>query len=311
MSESRKLSRLDLNLLLALDALLTDRSVTRAADRLGVSQPAMSASLARIRRQFEDPILIRRGNGFDVSPLAARLAPHAAIALDAARRVFESQADWSPAESTREFSFYSSDFGMRTIGPVVSRLVEESAPGVRLRLSLLSPAIVDEAKMRLRTIDGMILPHGFLEGLSHTDLWHDDWVVLADEANEVIAEGMALDALRECRWVYSYQSKQAFTLATRQLQNLGIEPDVAAVVESFLAIPDFLIGTRRIALVQRRVAERAIRSGGLRMVKAPFEPSPVLTALWWHPLFDADPEHRWIRETFARAGAKVESATSL
>ena len=104
MADHPLLSRLDLNLLVALDALLTERSVTRAAERLHLSQPALSASLARLRNHFNDPILARRGNAYELTPLALRLTEHTTIALDAARRVFESQATWTPHESTREFS---------------------------------------------------------------------------------------------------------------------------------------------------------------------------------------------------------------
>src|SRR6478752_7841326 len=108
-SDQPLLSRLDLNLLVALDALLTERSVTRAAERLHLSQPALSASLARLRNHFNDPILARRGNAYELTPLALRLSEHTTIALDAARRVFESQATWSPRDSTREFSIYGSE----------------------------------------------------------------------------------------------------------------------------------------------------------------------------------------------------------
>ena len=122
MADHPLLSRLDLNLLVALDALLTERSVTRAAERLHLSQPALSASLARLRNHFNDPILARRGNAYELTPLALRLTEHTTIALDAARRVFESQATWTPHESTREFSIYGSDYGFATIGAAVSRV---------------------------------------------------------------------------------------------------------------------------------------------------------------------------------------------
>ena len=116
MSDQAPLSRLDLNLLVSLDALLTERSVTRAAERLHLSQPALSASLARLRTHFNDPILARTGNTYELTPLASRLSEHTAAALDAARRVFESQAEWDPSQSTREFAIYGSDYSLATTG---------------------------------------------------------------------------------------------------------------------------------------------------------------------------------------------------
>jgi hypothetical protein len=87
-TDNSPLSRLDLNLLISLDALLTERSVTRAAERLHLSQPALSASLSRLRTHFGDPILARRGNTYELTPFAVRLTEHTTTALDAARRVF-------------------------------------------------------------------------------------------------------------------------------------------------------------------------------------------------------------------------------
>ena len=163
MSDQPLLSRLDLNLLVALDALLTERSVTRAAERLHLSQPALSASLARLRTHFNDPILARRGNNYELTPLALRLTEHTTTALEAARRVFESQATWSPRDSTREFSVYGSDYGFATIGTAVSKLAAERAPGVRFRFMLHNPSIVDERldapARRRRDGDPPRLPH--------------------------------------------------------------------------------------------------------------------------------------------------------
>ena len=104
MTDHALLSRLDLNLLVSLDALLTERSVTRAAERLHLSQPALSASLARLRTHFNDPILARRGNTYELTPFALRLAEHTTTALDAARRVFESQATLGARPSRRASS---------------------------------------------------------------------------------------------------------------------------------------------------------------------------------------------------------------
>src|SRR4051812_45699961 len=130
---SAPLSRLDLNLLVALDALLSERSVTRAAEHLHLSQPALSASLARLRVHFGDELLSRHGNSYTLTPLASRLAEYTPVALDAARRVFESQAEWDPSQSTREFTLYASDYGLATLGRAVVDLAGQRAPGVRFR----------------------------------------------------------------------------------------------------------------------------------------------------------------------------------
>jgi DNA-binding transcriptional LysR family regulator len=178
-SDQPRLSRLDLNLLVSLDALLTERSVTRAAERLHLSQPALSASLARLRAHFNDPILARTGNTYELTPLASRLSEHTAAALDAARRVFESQAEWDPGESNREFAIYGSDYSVSTTGRRVSEIAAERAPGVRFRFMMHNPQIIEDAVNRLRGADALLMPHGFLTDLPFTDLWTDDWVIIA------------------------------------------------------------------------------------------------------------------------------------
>ncbi|HEY8591218.1 MAG TPA: LysR family transcriptional regulator [Naasia sp.] len=308
MTDSPLLSRLDLNLLVALDALLTEKSVTRAAERLHLSQPALSASLARLRTHFNDPVLARRGNTYELTPLALRLAEHTTTALDAARRVFESQASWTPHESTREFTVYGSDYGFATIGPILSQLAAEKAPGVRFRFILHSPPVVEDAANRLRSVDAMVIPHGYLTDLPYKDLWRDRWVILASSGNPGVGESITMDDLATSPWVFTYQSRSAFTSAARQLQQLGIEPHVEAVVESFLALPHFIAGSNRLGLIQSGLAGTAERLGGVRVLEPPFDATPILNALWWHPVHNRDPEHAWMRTLFEQA-ARIAGST--
>ena len=308
MSDQPLLSRLDLNLLVALDALLTEQSVTRAAERLHLSQPALSASLARLRTHFNDPILARRGNTYELTPLAFRLIEHTTTALEAARRVFESQATWNPRDSTREFSVYGSDYGFATIGTAVSRLAAERAPGVRFRFMLHNPSIVDEVSTRLRAVDGMLIPHGYLTDLPYVDLWRDGWVIVASESNEAIGDEITMEQLGAMPWVFTFQSRTAFTSAARQLQQLGIEPRVEVVVESFLSLPHFISGTNRLGLLQAGLAPLAAQQvPGIRILSAPFDATPIVNALWWHPVHNRDPEHAWMRGLFEEAARIVDT----
>lgn len=305
MSDQPLLSRLDLNLLVALDALLTECSVTRAAERLHLSQPALSASLARLRTHFNDPILARRGNSYELTPLAERLRDHTTTALEATRRVFESQATWNPRDSTREFSLYGSDYAFATIGRLVSRLATDAAPGVRLRFMLHSPAVVDDAAAKLRSADGMLIPHGHLTDLPYLDLWRDGWVVVASSTDDQLGDELTMDDLGRHPWVFTFQTRTAFTSAARQLQLMGVEPQVEAVVESFLALPHFIAGTNRLGLLQAGLAQHAQRLGGIRVLTLPFDATPVVNALWWHPVHTRDPEHAWLRGIFEEAAHLV------
>lgn len=304
---TKPLSRLDLNLLVALDALLSERSVTRAAERLGLSQPALSASLSRLRIHFEDPILVREGNSYTLSPLAIRLVDQTAVALESARRVFAAHAEWDASDSTREFVVYGSDYSFVAIGRHVSALAAERAPGVRFRFNLHYPQFVQDAAHALRTVDGILIPHGPVEGMRYVDLFSDGWVGVAATDNPLVGDEITMEVAAQSQWVFTYQSQLAFTSAGRQLQELGVEPKVQTVVEGFLAMPAFIAGTRRLGLIQARLAPFAANHGGVKIVSLPFEATPLHEALWWHPVHDRDPEHLWMRSLFAEAGLAISA----
>ncbi len=296
------MARLELNLLVALDALLTERSVTKAAEKLRLSQPALSASLARLRVHFDDPLLTRDGNTYRLTPLAARLAEQTAIALDAARKVFANEATFDATTSTREFTVYGSDYAFATVGAAVANGVRETAPGIRFRFVHHTPAIVEDPMQSLRTVDGMLLPHGFATDLPCLDVYEDDWVCLVATDNHLVGDALTMEHLRDLPWVFTYQSRSAFTPAGRQLQMIGIEPHIDVVVEGFLALPFFLVGTDRVGLVQRKVADRLAASGDVRVLAPPFDVVRLAGALWWHPMHTEDPSHAWMREQFVRFG---------
>ncbi|MGP3534127.1 LysR family transcriptional regulator [Microbacterium sp. RD1] len=296
------LSRLDLNLLTPLDAILTERSVSRAAQRLQLSQPSLSAALARLRTHFGDPLLVRRGNLYDLSPLARKLADQVSATLESARRIFEEQGEWDPTTATREFSVYMSDYALCTIAPIVSRIASVDAPGVRFRFLLQGSSIIDEADERLRSVDALIAPHGMIADLPHTALWRDEWVVIADAGNAAARRGLTTDDLATSPWVHTFQTPTASTPALRQLQYLGIEQHVEATVESFQAVPLFVRGTARLGLLQRGLLSSLPSLDGLLAVESPVALAPVVPALWWHPSHHGDPGHAWMRAIFARAG---------
>ncbi|WP_336853503.1 LysR family transcriptional regulator [Sinomonas albida] len=303
--------RPELNLLVALDALLAEKSVTKAAEKMGLTQPALSASLARLRRHFNDPLLVREGNSYRLTPLAARLTDPTANALDAAHKVFSSEAVFDPATSTREFQIYGSDYAFATIGSRVSTAVKEVAPSVRFRFMQHTPTIVEDRLDTLRTVDGIVLPHGFTSGLSGVDVYEDEWLCVVAADNEAVGEELTIANLRELPWVFTYQSRSAFTPAARQLQMAGIEPHVDVVVEGFLALPYFVVGTARLGFIQEALAERVTAFGDLRVLKPPFDIVPLTDALWWHPTHDEDPGHQWMREQFRKHGNISGEATNV
>lgn len=298
------LSRLDLNLLVSLDALLRERSVTKAAQRLSLSQPALSASLSRLRVHFGDPLLARRGNTYELTPLAARLAEHVPGTLDAVRRVFASEAAFDPSQTTREFTILGSDYSFATVGRIVTQLAAERAPGVRFRFRQHTPAVVDDAVNTLRVADGMIIPHGFLTNFPYADIVDDTWKIMVAADNDSVGDGLTMQHLRDLPWATTYQSRTAYTPPARQLEMSGVEPHVEVIVEGFLTLPLFVAGTRRIALIQSGLERHFPESSGVRFLDPPFDAVRLVGALWWHPMHGRDPAHEWMRGLFVEAGQR-------
>src|SRR3954451_12551992 len=295
------IASLDLNLLVSLDALLQERSVTRAAARMGLSQPALSASLARLRRHFGEELLTRAGNEYRLTPLAVQLRELARIALSGVERVFTAQPEFDPASSTREFTLLVSDYVVAILGDTIAALLAEEAPHTRLRLTPHSPAVVERADQALLTADLLLLPHGFVTDLAHRDLYRDQWVCVVSSDNPVADEGLTVEQLETLPWVATYHGQTASTPAARQMRMLGIEPHVQVVNENFLTVPALIAGSDRIALLQRRLVDMLPLNSGIRALPVPFDAGPLIEAMWWHPVYDDDPEHAYLRDVVGRA----------
>lgn len=300
------LANLDLNLLVALHSLLQERNVTRAAERVGLSQPAMSSALARLRRHFDDDLLVRVGNRFELSTLGRELSGQTEMACHVVDRVFTAQAGFDPATSQREFTVITSDYPLAVLNPKLTEALRERAPGVRLRFPQMSNAAVDDVDTTLRSVDGMLLPHGFITDQPAVDLYHDRWVCVAAEDNPSIGDHLTMADVRRLPWVVTYQRPTSYTPAAEQLDMFDIEPNIEVTVEGFLSVPLLVAGSERIALLQERLARRLLPLGGFRILECPFRSVPLVEGFWWHPSHRHDPGHTWLRGFLSEVAAEVE-----
>lgn len=305
MAVDRVLANLDLNLLITLDALLRERNVTRTAQRLGVSQPAVSGALGRLRRHFGDQLLVRVGNRYDLTPLATRVATLTGPALAGVRRVFDATTEFDPSGLDREFIIVSSDYAATVLGPLIARRIAAQAPNAQLRLQQTTPYAVDHAADTLRTADGLIIPHGFVTGLPYLDLYTDRWVCVICADHPGVGDTLTLDLLAELPWVVIFDRPTAFAPASRQLRMLGIEARVEVIVDGFTQMPFLVAGTSRVALLQERLARLIAPVTGIRILDCPFDVVPVAEAFWWNPIHRNDPAHQWLRELLQAAAADL------
>jgi DNA-binding transcriptional LysR family regulator len=305
------LANLDLNLLVALRELLRERNVTRAAARIGVSQPAASAALSRLRRHFDDDLLVRARSGYTLSPLAIQLAEQVETVCAAAERLFATGSAFDPATSRREFTLLMADYTIAVLGGHLSAAIGAQAPGVDLHVRLVREAFALDFPETITLIDGMVSPpieRFELPSVRSVELFTDRWVCIADAANPRVDDGITLDRLAGLPWVAPFQPDRGNPTAapmSRQLALFGIRPEIRVRVESYHAVPYLVAGTDRVALLQERLATQVAGPLGLRVLPCPGSPEPIVERFWWHADRDGDPAHRWLRETVIAAAARL------
>ncbi|MEV4800235.1 LysR family transcriptional regulator [Nonomuraea sp. NPDC049421] len=289
--------------MVALHALLEERNVTKAGLRVGLSQPAMSAALARLRHHFADELLVRQGNRYELTPLGNALRAPAANAYAMLDRLFTSRADFRPGDEERDFTLLSSDYAIAVFGAALARTLHAEAPGLRLHFRHVPPGFVENPEAVLGAVDGAMMPHGVISGLPAVELYEDAWVCLVADDHPEIGDRITLDDLARLPWVVYQRTFDA--PVTRQLSMLGLEPHVEVSVQHFQLLPSLVAGTRRVALVQRRLAELLRDVAPVRMPALPFEAVPLREALWWHPVHTHDAAHTWLRTTATRVAASL------
>ncbi|HVT68639.1 MAG TPA: LysR family transcriptional regulator [Trebonia sp.] len=306
-----QLASLDLNLVLVLRELLRERNVTRAAERLGVTQPAVSAGLSRLRRHFDDDLLVRVSRGYVLSPLAVQLKRQVEEICTATEQLFSAGAAFDPASTSREFTLLMADYTVAVLGGALAQLFEEQAPHASLHIRLAREALALDMPHLIRLVDGIVAPERAqsVSSARTTELFRDEWVCVMSAAHPLAGLGPPrLADLQDLKWVVPFYRNQDAPLAppaTRQLALLGIRPQVAIGVESYLAVPQFVAGGGRVALMQRRLAEQFAGLAGLRVFPCPGAPDSIVEDLWWHEDLAADPAHAWLRESLATLAAKL------
>jgi DNA-binding transcriptional LysR family regulator len=297
---------IDLNLLLALGALLEDRNLTRAGERIGMSQPAMSAALARLRRHFGDDLLEREGRGYKRTVLGEQLVPAVRAALRQLEATMQRSPRFDPAESDREFSIAASDYAVTILADPLLRLVKQAAPRIRLNLHPL-PAALPHAAHVLSTDDLLIGPVGYDFPGRRAELFRDRFVCVVDPAVSGRASGtpLSLDDLARMPHAAPTFAPGSRTPVDRVLDGLGITPRVRVTVFGWLSVPFVLVGTEMVAIMPERMALLAIRSAPLAVLEPPFGLVELVEAAYWHPSRTDDPAVRWLLRVMKEAAGEL------
>jgi DNA-binding transcriptional LysR family regulator len=298
------LSGVDLNLLVALDALLAERNVTRAAERMSLGQPAMSAALARLRKQFGDPLLVREGRQYRLTTLAESLIGPVAEAVAAADQVLGVRKPFDPRTDERTFSVLASDYvTLVLLQPLLAELAVE-AP--RVRITIMATGADFEDKLRRGSADLLIYPVDLAESLSElprTVLFSDTFVLVADRDNPEVDDD--IDVERFSALPYAGISGNVPSVVESQLEAQGVVTRVEVVTETHVIVPFLLTGTRLVSLVQERLVRAVSVHANLRSVRSPVPLRPLVEAMYWTTRSSEDPAHRWLRSRLVDQAARI------
>lgn len=287
--------RIDWNLVPALDALLSERNVSRAARRIGTSQSSMSGALARLRRHFDDELLVRQGNNYVLSPLAERLHPLVREAVTATSTTLAATGQFAASESDHLFRIAATEYGQTVVGPALTAEVARQAPGVRINFVAPFSAAYTRFEDALQATDGALAPREVLKGQPCTGLLPDEWVCVVSADHPTVGDVLSVDDVATLRWVAPTIRGQLLNFMVDGLGSLALEPRVGVTTESFTAVPFLVAGTTRIGLLQGRVARRLATSAGVRVLPCPWPVQALNLTFFWDQKHQADPAHAWLR----------------
>ncbi|MEU6585871.1 LysR family transcriptional regulator [Nocardia sp. NPDC046763] len=292
----------DLNLLKALDALLEEGSVVGAADRLHLTQPAMSRALARIRRVMNDQVLVRSGHTMTPTPRATAVREQVHALVQQAHTILAAEHEIDLATVERAFTLSWHDAITTAIGPRLLATVTQQAPGIQLRL--LAESSTDTNDLRHGRVDleiGATTPGQ--SDISHMTAAHDRLVVVT-RRDHPIAD-MTLE---------NYTAAQHLTVSRRgrlhdrideTLAEHGRRRTVVATVPTSTSALHFVQHSDLLVVVPEFMSRPAIGDLGLRVHRLPIELAPVPVIMAWHQRYDGDRAHAWLRSQAAMEIEKV------
>lgn len=303
------LTGVDLNLLLALDALLGECNVTRAAERLALGQPAMSASLARLRRHFNDPLLVREGRRMVPTPLGESLVRPVRDAIAATEAVMGTSKAFDPTTDERAFRIIASDYVLFILLQPLFACLATDAPNIQVNVLPIRPDFADQ--LRRGHADLLIAPASFagMPALPHRRLFADRFVLVCDQDNPDVGAEVTPEEFSRLRYL-SYGNAPWQALAESELEDLDIHHRDVVRAQTFVMTPFLIAGTRLVSLVLERVVRRLEGLARLRVLEPPTLLRPIVQAMYWTPRHTADPAHRWLRARLADLASELEEPAS-
>ncbi|HVL55706.1 MAG TPA: LysR family transcriptional regulator [Burkholderiaceae bacterium] len=299
------LRSVDLNLLTVFDAIVSEGSQSRAAVKLGMSQPAMSNALARLRAALDDPLFVRNAQGMTPTARARALADPVRRALDLIQTgLTRSDAGdrFDHRSSTRSVVIVTEDYGETVIMPHFMNWLMQTAPGIRVRVRRdpLGPAL--SKKLTDGSIDMAVRYFGVRDSeLRARHLLDEEFVSMVRQDHPAIGDALSLAQYLELpHVVFGRLGRRGIrnSIVDRALAKLGLSRHIALQVPGFQSMAVIVRNTDFVCTLPRRMAQVYAHHFRLRVLKTPLELPPLPIYLLWSKAMDRDPGHRWLRESF-------------
>lgn len=294
----------DLGLLVSLDALLQEGSVTGAARRVGLSTPAMSHALARIRERLGDPILVRSGRGMLLTPRAEALKPRVHDVVNEARRTLEPERPFIASELSRTFVVHATDYVLTILGPAVDRILRNEAPKVCVRFVPNTPD--DPALLRDQGSDLAVGIYGELpQEMRSRQLLTDRFVCVVRRGHPAVKKRFTLEQFVGLSHIQVAPRGKPGGYLDDVLRERGLTRTVARAVPYFVTALQLASETDYVLTISERIAKRFTEALALERLEVPVKLRPYALSLVWHPRIEGDAGHRFLRDVFLRASKEA------
>jgi DNA-binding transcriptional LysR family regulator len=296
----------DLNLLTVFDALMSEGNVTRAAKRAGLSQPAMSSALNRLRRLLDDPVLVRTGSGMKPTSRALELIGPVRQILQQISTVLEPRSAFDPASAKLTFRIATNDYVEFVLLPELVKRLNKMAPGIDLEIWPLTQDYPEE-DLQLGRLDIAIgFSYGLPERLRSTKLISDRFVCLVRNKHPLVGRRLTLQQYTKLPHLLISQRGSVQGVVGDALREKGLERRVAVTAPHFLAAPFILSHSDYVLTLASRVAHTFAKLVPLRVLAPPLELPRFNVKMAWHERTEIEPAHQWFRQMLLDIANEIE-----
>lgn len=302
-----RVNKLDLNQLVLLDAMLATASVSQAATLVHLSQPAVSAALAKFRQYFGDPLLVPHGRRLTLTPFAHTLVEPVRDLLLQVQALTRRRPEIEPSRIERQITIVGSDYIQSVLLAPLFQRAEKEAPGLRFEVRSISGYLSEELEQG--DVDLVVsLASGVSDRHPSEVVFRDTFSCLAWTGNTKVRSRLSQQQYLAMGHVAVLLGRgRVPTLDQIALDELGLERRIEVHIPSFTTMPVYLVGTERIGTLQTHLAKSLMKQWPVRVLPCPIPITPIITAVQWHRYQSLDPAISWTRSVLRELGATLQA----